>query len=96
MKKKAAVIIAALFMSACAPKITETVLMPAGAEGISGIRSIAVLPFDGNYGAKITPSVENVLASAEVPGEQIFYCCRQTEPEQNNAGAEASDLRCGG
>lgn len=72
MKKKAAVIIAALFMSACAPKITETVLMPAGAEGISGIRSIAVLPFDGNYGAKITPSVENVLASAEVQGSRYF------------------------
>ncbi|QAR32624.1 hypothetical protein EP073_04135 [Geovibrio thiophilus] len=64
--------VTALLMSGCAPKITESVLMPAGAEGISGIRSVAVIQLYGNYGAKITPSVENVLASAEVQGSRYF------------------------
>ena len=66
----ACVAVAALF--GCAPKVSTSVLMPSGADGISSLRNVAVIPFSGSYGTQLAPSAENVLVTAEVRGVRYF------------------------
>lgn len=61
-----------LFTVGCAPKITASMIVPAKSTGTSELRNVAVMPFQGNYGSRITPAVESAIASAEVEGIRYF------------------------
>jgi hypothetical protein len=65
-------IILSIFSVGCAPKITTTMVVPAKSAEAGDLRSVAVLPIQGNYGSNITASVESVIASAEVNGVKYF------------------------
>jgi len=57
---------------ACAPKVTTSVVMPANDSLASGIKTVAVLPFSGNYGGKASNEIENILVNAAVYGKKYF------------------------
>lgn len=56
----------------CAPKIATQVTMPARVKDVSSLRTVAVMPFDGNFGSAATESTITMLTGVDINNNKYF------------------------